>query len=93
MVARAPDGRLQSHKLLSENPDSYNDAAVEGIRRVLTLNTGEPIPLGSISAVKMDTTVATNAPLERKGERTLFLITKGFGDLLKIGYQTSGCIV
>eukprot|EP00095_Tigriopus_kingsejongensis_P001143 snap_masked-scaffold5766_size4353-processed-gene-0.1 protein:Tk01143 transcript:snap_masked-scaffold5766_size4353-processed-gene-0.1-mRNA-1 annotation:"5-oxoprolinase" len=87
IVGRAPDGELHSHKLLSENPERYKDAAVQGIRELLGLKAGEAIPPGAIDAVKMGTTVATNALLERKGERTLLLISKGFGDLLRIGYQ------
>ena len=70
---------------MSENPESYSDAAVHGIRELLGLKPGEPIPRGCIGAVKMGTTVATNALLERKGERTLLLITKGFRDALRIG--------
>jgi 5-oxoprolinase (ATP-hydrolysing) len=85
VVARAPDGRLITHKLLSENPERYGDAAVQGIHEIM--GTANPAP-GSIATVKMGTTVATNALLERKGERVLLLITKGFGDLLRIGYQT-----
>ena len=81
------DGALVAHKLLSENPEAYADAAVQGIRDLLGLKAGEPIPAGRVGAVKMGTTVATNALLERKGERTLLLITKGFRDALKIGYQ------
>ncbi len=88
VVARAPDGQLDTLKLLSENPDQYEDAAVEGIRRSLGLTDGESIPEATIRAVKMGTTVATNALLERKGERTLLVITKGFADLPRIGYQT-----
>ncbi|MGR3661862.1 MAG: hydantoinase B/oxoprolinase family protein [Paracoccaceae bacterium] len=88
VVARRPDGTLATHKLLSENPERYPDAAVQGIRDLLGLTPDQPIPTGQIDAVKMGTTVATNALLERKGERTLFLITKGFRDLLRIGYQT-----
>ncbi len=86
VVARSPDGRLVARKLLSESP-AYRDAAVQGIREVLGLMPGAPIPPGAIGAVKMGTTVATNALLERKGERTLLLITKGFRDALRIGYQ------
>ena len=82
-----PDGKLVTHKLLSENPEAYRDAAVAGIRHLLGVAPGEPIPAARISAVKMGTTVATNALLERKGERTLLLITKGFRDALRIGYQ------
>jgi 5-oxoprolinase (ATP-hydrolysing) len=87
VVGRRPDGSLVAHKLLSENPEAYTDAAVQGIRDLLGLKAGEPIPPGRVGAVKMGTTVATNALLERKGERTLLLITKGFRDALKIGYQ------
>jgi 5-oxoprolinase (ATP-hydrolysing) len=87
IVARQPDGQLKTHKLLSENPEVYPDAAVYGIRLLLGLDVDQPIPTGQISAVKMGTTVATNALLERKGHRTLLLITKGLGDLLRIGYQ------
>ncbi|MGO4915186.1 hydantoinase B/oxoprolinase family protein [Pseudogemmobacter sp. W21_MBD1_M6] len=87
VVARRPDGTLATHKLLSENPERYPDAAVQGIRDLLGLHAEAPLPDGVIGAVKMGTTVATNALLERKGERTLLLITDGFGDLLRIGYQ------
>ncbi|MEH6633282.1 MAG: hydantoinase B/oxoprolinase family protein [Halopseudomonas aestusnigri] len=87
IVARKPDGELVSHKLLSENPEQYRDAAVQGIRDLLGLDKGAPIPPGLIECVKMGTTVATNALLERKGDRTLLLITEGFADLLRIGYQ------
>src|SRR5258707_1132010 len=87
IVGRRPDGTLVAHKLLSENPEAYRDAAVHGIRELLGLKDGEPIPQGRIGAVKMGTTVATNALLERKGERTLLIATKGFRDALKIGYQ------
>src|SRR5476649_2098799 len=87
VVGRRPDGSLTAHKLLSENPEAYADAAVQGIRDLLGLKSGEPIPPGRVGAVKMGTTVATNALLERKGDRTLLLITKGFRDALKIGYQ------
>ena len=87
VVGRRPDGTLAAHKLLSENPEAYTDAAVQGIRDLLGLKPGEPIPPGKVGAVKMGTTVATNALLERKGERTLLLISKGFRDALKIGYQ------
>ena len=87
IVAKSPDGELCTHKLLSENPEVYPDAAVHGIRELLGLGVEDPIPAGQISAVKMGTTVATNALLERKGERTLLLITKGMRDLLRIGFQ------
>lgn len=87
IVARRPDGRLVTHKLLSENPEQYRDAAVQGIRDLLGLKPGEPVPAAQIEAVKMGTTVATNALLERKGERTLLLTNQGFADALRIGYQ------
>src|SRR5579864_7006771 len=87
IVARAPDGSLRTQKLLSESPDQYSDAAVEGIRRILGLDRGAPIPSDTIEAVKMGTTVATNALLERRGVRTLLAITRGFADALRIGYQ------
>ncbi|MBL26148.1 MAG: 5-oxoprolinase, partial [Rhodospirillaceae bacterium] len=88
VVARRPDGSMVSHKLLSENPERYDDAALQGIREMLSLADGAPLPVEAIEAVKMGTTVATNALLERKGDRTLLIITKGFGDALRIGYQT-----
>src|SRR5205823_1592993 len=87
VVGRRPDGTLTAHKLLSENPEAYRDAAVQGIRDLLCLKSGEPIPPGRVGAVKMGTTVATNALLERKGDRTLLVTTKGFRDALRIGYQ------
>jgi len=87
VVGRNPDGRLQTLKLLSENPERYSDAAVEGVRRMLGVATG-PLPAEAIDAVKMGTTVATNALLERKGEPTLLAITAGLRDALKIGYQS-----
>ncbi|MCS6997479.1 MAG: hydantoinase B/oxoprolinase family protein [Casimicrobiaceae bacterium] len=87
IVARRPDGTLLTHKLLSENPERYADAAVQGIRDLLALRPEEPIPAEAIEAVKMGTTVATNALLERKGEPTLFVTTRGFGDQLRIGHQ------
>src|SRR5687768_11564325 len=87
VVARRPDGSLVAHKLLSENPEAYRDAAVQGIRELMGLSPQQAIPPGSIDAVKMGTTVATNALLERKGERTLLLISRGFRDALEIGYQ------
>src|SRR5947208_13390883 len=87
VVARRPDGVLVTHKLLSENPERYDDAAVQGIRELLGLAPGDPIPAARIEAVKMGTTVATNALLERKGERTLLVVTRGFRDALRIGYQ------
>ncbi|HVV78343.1 MAG TPA: hydantoinase B/oxoprolinase family protein [Pseudolabrys sp.] len=87
VIGRRPDGTLVAHKLLSENPEAYSDAATQGIRDLLGLKKGEAIPPGQVGAIKMGTTVATNALLERKGERTLLVITKGFRDALKIGYQ------
>src|SRR5262245_34242634 len=87
VVGRKPDGELVAHKLLSDNPEAYRDAAVQGIRNLLGLRPGEAIPAGRVGAIKMGTTVATNALLERKGERTLLVITKGFRDALRIGYQ------
>src|SRR3954470_15411492 len=87
IVARRDDGTLVTHKLLSENRDRYADAAVHGIRELLGLAAGAPIPPHAISAVKMGTTVATNALLERNGERTALLITRGFRDALRIAYQ------
>jgi len=87
IVARKPDGRVLTHKLLSENPGRYTDAALAGIRYFLGLSHDAPIPSEGIEAVKMGTTVATNALLERKGEPTLLVVTKGFRDALRIGYQ------
>ncbi|MEO0503924.1 MAG: hydantoinase/oxoprolinase family protein, partial [Pseudomonadota bacterium] len=87
IVARRPDGSLQTHKLLSENPERYADAAVQGVRDLMGLEPGVDIPEGAIEVVKMGTTVATNALLERKGERTALFVTKGLQDLLRIGYQ------
>ena len=87
VVGRQPDGTLTAHKLLSENPEAYSDAAVQGIRDLLGLKKAEAIPKGRVGAVKMGTTVATNALLERKGDRTLLVTTKGFRDALRVGYQ------
>jgi 5-oxoprolinase (ATP-hydrolysing) len=87
VVARDPQGRLHTHKLLSENPEHYEDAAVAGIRALIGLAREEPLPSEAIAAVKMGTTVATNALLERKGARTLLAITAGFRDAPRIGYQ------
>lgn len=86
VVAKRPDGGLITHKLLSENPGRYKDAAMAGIRAILGLSANEPLP-ATVSAIKMGTTVATNALLERKGERTLLVTTKGFKDALRIAYQ------
>jgi len=88
IVARNPDGEVTTEKLLSDDPESYQDAAIEGVRRILGLGTGDSIPTAQIAAVKMGTTVATNALLERHGEPTLLVITRGFADALRIGYQT-----
>jgi 5-oxoprolinase (ATP-hydrolysing) len=87
IVARTPAGDFRTHKLLSENPDRYKDAAVQGIRDLLEIPDTAQIPGAAIAAVKMGTTVGTNALLERKGERTLFVTTRGFRDVLRIGYQ------
>ena len=87
VVGRAPDGALHTLKLLSENPEQYADAAVEGIRRLLGLRPGEAITPQQVDCVKMGTTVATNALLERKGEPTLLVTTWGFRDALRIAYQ------
>ncbi|WP_272147492.1 hydantoinase B/oxoprolinase family protein [Spirulina subsalsa] len=87
IVAQRPDGRRVVHKLLSENPERYEDAPIQGIREVLGLGPDQPLPLEEIEVIKMGTTVATNALLERKGDRTLFVTTQGFRDVLRIGYQ------
>ncbi|MGV0027946.1 hydantoinase B/oxoprolinase family protein [Phormidesmis priestleyi] len=87
IVAQPPSGEIIVHKLLSENPDRYSDAAIQGIRDILHLAPDAPIPTAQIAAIKMGTTVATNALLERKGDRTLLVTTKGFRDALRIGYQ------
>ncbi|PUE55565.1 hydantoinase B/oxoprolinase family protein [Limnohabitans parvus] len=87
VVGKRPDGTLVTHKLLSENPEQYRDAAVAGIRHLLGLKAGEPVTPELVECVKMGTTVATNALLERKGEATLLVTTQGFGDALRIAYQ------
>jgi 5-oxoprolinase (ATP-hydrolysing) len=87
IVARRPDGRLVAHKLLSENPRAYRDAAVAGIRRLLGIGPDEAFPAERVGSVRLGTTVATNALLERKGEPTVLVITKGFADALRIAYQ------
>jgi 5-oxoprolinase (ATP-hydrolysing) len=87
IVGRQPDGALITVKLLSENPEQYRDAAVEGIRRLLGLKADEPITPERVECVKMGTTVATNALLERKGDRTLLITTRGFRDALRIAHQ------
>jgi len=88
IVAKKPDGSLVTHKLLSENPAHYKDAAIHGIRELLGLANDQALPIELIDEVKMGTTVATNALLERKGEPTLLVTSHGLGDILKIGYQT-----
>ena len=87
VVGRRPDGTLATHKLLSDNPEQYRDAAVAGIRHLLGLQPGEPVTPALVESVKMGTTVATNALLERKGEPTLLVTTRGFRDALRIAYQ------
>jgi 5-oxoprolinase (ATP-hydrolysing) len=87
IVARRPDGNIVTAKLLSENPEQYDDAAVQGIRQLLGLKPGQPVPAEQIAVVRMGTTVATNALLERKGERVLLVVTRGFHDALRIAYQ------
>lgn len=87
IVARDSRGNIRAHKLLSENPEAYPDAAIQGIRDLLGIDQADPIPSDQIEAVKMGTTVATNALLERKGDPTLLVTTKGFRDALAIGYQ------
>ncbi|WP_153037973.1 hydantoinase B/oxoprolinase family protein [Rhodococcus ruber] len=87
VVARRPDGTLVTHKLLSENPSRYRDAAVAGIRELLGVPAGDPVTPGLVEQVRMGTTVATNALLERTGDRTVLVITSGFRDALRIGYQ------
>ena len=87
IVGKRPDGVLVTHKLLSENPEQYPDAAVAGIRHLLGLETGQAITPDLVECVKMGTTVATNALLERKGEPTLLITTRGFRDALRIAYQ------
>ncbi len=87
VVGKRPDGTLVTHKLLSENPEQYRDAAVAGIRHLLGLKPGQPVTPDQVECVKMGTTVATNALLERKGEPTLLVTTRGFRDALRIAYQ------
>ena len=87
IVARRPDGQLVAHKLLSDNPRKYRDAAVAGIRQLLGLGPADKVPADQISQVRLGTTVATNALLERKGEPTVLVITSGFADALRIAYQ------
>ena len=87
LVACRPDGQLVTHKLLSENPEAYDDAALQGIRDLMGVASDAPLPADQIDAIKMGTTVATNALLERKGDRTLLVVTRGFRDQLRIAYQ------
>ena len=87
VVARRPDGGLVTHKLLSDNPRRYDDAAIQGIRDLMGVGDGDPLPAERIESVRMGTTVATNALLEREGESTVLVTTRGFGDALRIGYQ------
>ena len=86
VIARRPDGVLVTRKLLSDNPEHYGDAAIQGIRDLL--GTAPDAPVSGVDSVKMGTTVATNALLERKGDRTLLVVNRGFRDALRIGYQT-----
>ena len=88
LIVPIPDQQwIIVYKILSENPEQYQDAAIQGIRDIMSLSGKEPIPTPAIEVVKMGTTVATNALLERKGDRIVLLITKGFKDALRIGYQ------
>ena len=87
LVAKNPQGEILVYKLLSENPEQYPDAPIQGIRKLMGVAPDKPIPTAEIEVVKMGTTVATNALLERKGDRVVLLITKGFQDALRIGYQ------
>ena len=87
VVGISPEHEIKTAKLLSNNPNQYDDAAVQGIRDLLNLTSTESIPDDLVRSVKMGTTVATNALLERKGVRTALLITQGLGDILRIGYQ------
>jgi 5-oxoprolinase (ATP-hydrolysing) len=86
VIGHAPDGSVRTLKLLSSAP-SYEDSAVEAMRRLLDVAPGEPFPADRVDAIRMGTTVATNALLERKGARTLLVVTQGFGDALIIGDQ------
>lgn len=86
-VAITPDNQIIIHKLLSENPEHYQDAIIQGIRNILKLGKNQLIPSENIEVIKVGTTLVTNALLERKGDRLVLLITKGFKDALKIGYQ------
>src|SRR6185503_20179035 len=87
IAARTPDGKLVTRKLLSENPEAYEDAAIAGIADLIGAPRGRPLPSGVIAGVRMGTTVATNALLERKGDPLLLIVSQGFRDALEIGYQ------
>ena len=87
VVAQTPEGRIVVHKLLSENPEQYEDASIQGIKELMKIDQEQPVPTAEIESIKMGTTVATNALLERKGDRTVLAITQGFKDALRIGYQ------
>src|SRR5690606_37173870 len=87
VIGRDPEGRLHARKLLSDNPEAYPDAAIQGIRDLLGVAAGEPIPAARIREVKMGTTMATNGLLERRGDRVLLLVTRGFRDALRFAYQ------
>ncbi|HUU25618.1 MAG TPA: hydantoinase B/oxoprolinase family protein [Methyloceanibacter sp.] len=87
VVARAPDGRLHTTKLLSENPENYEDAAIAGIADLIGMPRRKRLPPEQIGSVRMGTTVATNALLERKGDPLLLIVSRGFRDALEIGYQ------
>lgn len=87
IVAKTPEGELLTKKLLSENPEAYEDAALQGIREFLSLNKLDPIPADLIKSVKMGTTVATNALLEKKGDATVLAVTRGLKDIIEVGYQ------
>ena len=87
LIARTPEGRLKTAKLLSDNPQHYTDAVLQGIRELMSVPPGASLPSHHIDCVRMGTTVATNALLERKGARTLLITTRGYADVLKIGYQ------
>ncbi len=87
VVALSPQGEVVTRKLLSAHPERYKDAAIQGIRDLLGVGPGEPLPADRVASVKMGTTVATNALLERRGEAVALVVTEGFRDLLRIGYQ------
>jgi len=88
VVAQSPRGELITFKLLSEDPDRYADAAIYAIHILLNIPLSEKLPESSIHSIRMGTTVATNALLERKGTRVCLVTTRGFKDILKIGYQS-----